>query len=273
MRILTCLKIIPDLDQVPEADWASGASSGFFDFRGIKTILDPLSECGVELALRFRDAAQDAAVELEALTALPTGEDPKPAVRMLRTLAALGFLHTTLITDSPVSPAAPDVTAQVLADYCRTHGPYDLIVIGAQSADGGTGMTGLLLAEQLGLPCRTNVARFSPSDPTAAITAEYTRDGFRIQETVDTPVVLTIDDVPGALLRVPTLRQRKSAANAAPEEISYTENGADLPESRYALTGTALIDQSRSGVLIEGKDAAAMAARLYEDYLKGGGYL
>ena len=47
MRILNCFKTTPDFDAVPEADWASGAATGVFDFSYIKQDIDPYSESGL----------------------------------------------------------------------------------------------------------------------------------------------------------------------------------------------------------------------------------
>ena len=281
MDILICFKTVADLDQVPEADWAAGADSGVFDFRGYKTILDPLAEGALELALRFRDEAASAdrtatldneaapaerPATLDAVTALPPGE-VKPAERMLRTLTALGYEHTAMITDAPITPFTPDVTAKVLASYIQSRPSPDLILLGACSADGGTGMTGPLLASELGLPCITEVTAFRPCESNR-VTVTYQRAGSQITETVSTPLVLTVGDVPGALLRVPTLRQRKAAADAAPEAPACAALCPDPGSARIQSGGFSLIDQSRSGHLIEGKNAAEKAAALYDEYLK-----
>ena len=265
MKILNCFKIVPDLDQVPEADWASGADSGVFDFRGIKTEIDPLAEGALELSLRFAGASDDP-VSLGAITVLPAG-DTKPSERILRTLTALGYEHTSMITEAPVTPFTPDVTAMILAAFCRSQELPDLILLGACSADGGTGMTGPLLAAELGLPCITEVTDFRPCGPDR-VTITYQRGKVQITETVTTPLVLTAGDVPGALLRVPTLRQRKAAADAAPEALACAALCPALPGSRIRPAGSFLIDQSRSGYRIEGKNAAEKAAALYDEYLK-----
>lgn len=279
MDILICFKIVPDLDQVPEADWAAGADSGVFDFRGYKTILDPLAEGALELALRFKDSAPaDRPVTLDAVTALPPGEI-KPAERMLRTLTALGYDHSAMITDAPITPFTPDVTAKVLAAYIQSRPSPNLILLGACSSDGGTGMTGPLLASELGLSCLTEVTDFRPAEQNRSvetpqesksprITVTYQRAGSQITETVSTPLVLTVGDVPGALLRVPTLRQRKAAADAAPEAPACAALCPDPGPARIQSEGFSLIDQSRSGHLIEGKNAAEKAVALFNEYLK-----
>lgn len=96
-----------------------------------------------------------------------------------------------------------------------------------------------------------------------------------ITETVRLPLIVSVGNTPGVLLRVPTLRQRGAAKDKAPKIIpagdllrtscSCASDGS-LPQS--LLTGLQCIDQSREGSIFEG--AAKEAARLiYDDYLKG----
>ena len=150
IRILNCFKTTPDFDAVPEADWASGAATGVFDFSYIKQEIDPYSESGLELVLRAKDAFlkeshQGSASDIH-LTALTFG--PAVSEKALRTLAALGYDECVRIDGTP-DPFQAEQTAAAIAAYCRQTGPYDLIVLGGQSPDGGNKKMPYLLTEYL----------------------------------------------------------------------------------------------------------------------------
>ena len=159
---------------------------------------------------------------------------------------------------------------------------FDLIVLGGQSPDGGNKKMPYLLAEYLHMPLLKQVSGFSfrqiGSGPSASAATTgrlavcHTTFGQTIEETVDLPLVLAIGDVPGALLRVPTLRQRKEAAGkeitVIPPEKPMTEDAESAPSSRIVLSGMTPVDSGRQGERIEGKDAAETAKILYEKYLR-----
>lgn len=268
MRILNCFKTTPDFDAVPEADWASGASSGVFDFPYIKQDIDPYSESGLELVLRAKDAFLKESPKFSAeLTALTFG--PAASEKALRTLAALGYDECVRIDGTP-DPFQAEKTAAKIAAYCQEHGPYDLIVLGAQSPDGGNKKTPYLLAEYLGMPLLQQVTGFAFQD--GRISVCHTAFGQTIEETVDLPLVLVLGDVPGTLLCVPTLRQRKEASGkeitvTAPDELACS-SAASSQMPRITCTGMAPVDSSRQSERIEGKDAAETAKILYDNYLR-----
>lgn len=283
MRILNCFKTTPDFDAVPETDWVSGASSGVFDFSYIKQDIDPYSESGLELVLRAKDAfLKESPAGGAQLTALTFG--PAVSEKALRTLAALGYDECVRIDGTP-DPFQAEQTAAKIAAYCQAHEPFDLIVLGAQSPDGGNKKTPYLLAEYLGMPLLQQVTGFAFRD--SRISVSHTAFGQTVEETVDLPLVLVIGDVPGTLLRVPTLRQRKEASGKeitviAPEELTglSAETSGETAATRsqtaadsgripcIPCTGMAPVDSSRQGARIEGKDAAETAQILYDNYLR-----
>ena len=104
------------------------------------------------------------------------------------------------------------------------------------------------------------------------MTVCHTTFGQAVAETVDLPLVLAIGDVPGTLLRVPTLRQRKEASGkeitVIPPEKPMTEDAGNAPSPRIEMSGMTPVDSTRQGERIEGKDAAETAKILYEKYLR-----
>ena len=100
--------------------------------------------------------------------------------------------------------------------------------------------------------------------------------GGTLEETVSLPLVISIGDVPGTLLRVPTLMQRKKSAGREITVVDvYGIQAADaldpLPvreKTDISLISMEIVDQSRAGRRIEGKTPAEIARILYEAYLK-----
>ena len=69
MNILTVFNIIPDLDLISEAEWASDIVDTRLNFPGVKTVPEAQDESAAELALRFRDAAAAASADSVVLSA------------------------------------------------------------------------------------------------------------------------------------------------------------------------------------------------------------
>ena len=142
-----------------------------------------------------------------------------------------------------------------------------MIVLGDLSADGNNRKTQFLLTEYLGYPIAQRVLEFSfTEDNRVRIKREIPR-GF-CEETRVLPLVISVGDVPGMLLRVPTLMQRKEASEKQVQLISYEGNSID-EEPSVALTALEYIDQSRSGEVIHA-DSPSQAAQILRDrYIRG----
>ena len=262
ISILNLFKTAPDLDKVPEADWASGASSGVFDFSYIKHEIDPYSESGLELTLRAVAGARESFHTVALTFGPPVSE------KALRTLGALGYDECIRIDGSP-DPFDAEGTASVIAGFCGSREPFDLIILGTQSPDGGNRRTPYLLAEYLGYPLLRDVIDFTFTED-ERLHVSHKVPGGTLEETVSLPLAISIGDVPGALLRVPTLMQRKASAGkdvqVAPPETNVTH--VTFPSGGSQLSGMEIVDQSRAGKRIEGKDAPEIARIIYEEFLK-----
>lgn len=270
IRILCCFKTVPDPDRFSEADWASGAESGNFDFGWIQRILDPSSEIALELALRARDSSKGSKVleaggsgasspapEIRLTAAALEGET---ADRELRALAALGFDETWRIELPGTSEPDAETTAAAIADFCRKTGPYDLIVTGSVSADGENRKIPFLLAESLGIPCLNQVLSFQAISENR-IAAEYGTESGRIRESAALPLVLACGDSPGVLLRIPTLMQRRASSGHEIRVFSVDSETVGAP--RVVLEGLEQPDAGRSAERIGGSSAEEQAENLF----------
>ena len=288
MNILTVFNIIPDLDLISEAEWASDIVDTRLDFPGVKTVPEAQDESAAELALRFRDAAAaasadsastasvtadshacaataaiDSEVRLSAVTLGDTVAD-KP----LRTLTALGYQSADRIDTDRPGPDNAETHAALLAEYCRKRGPFDLILTGTQSGVSGFSQLPLLLAEALQFPCITEVTGFS-AGAEGRIRIEHQTDTGILSEDLPTPLLLTIGDVPDTCLRIPTLRQRKASGSNPPSVISASEFSEELKENGIRLQSVSAIDQSRAARRMEG-DTDDVAKQIVQEYIREG---
>lgn len=286
MNILTVFNIIPDLDLISEAEWASDIVDTRLNFPGVKTVPEAQDESAAELALRFRDAAAAASADSVAaasagsyasvaaaaidsevrLTAVTFGN--AVADKALRTLTALGYQSADRIDTDRPGPDNEESHAALLAEYCRKRGPFDLILAGTQSSVSGFSQLPLLLAEALQFPCITEVTGFS-AGAEGRIRIEHQTDTGILSEDLPTPLLLTIGDVPDTCLRIPTLRQRKASGSNPPSVISASEFSEELKENGIRLQSVSAIDQSRAARQMEG-DTDDIVKQIVQEYIREG---
>ena len=286
MNILTVFNIIPDLDLISEAEWASDIVDTRLNFPGVKTVPEAQDESAAELALRFRDAA--AAASADSVAAASAGSHASAAAaaidsevrltavtfgnavadKALRTLTALGYQSADRIDTDRPGPDNEESHAALLAEYCRKRGPFDLILSGTQSGVSGFSQLPLLLAEALQFPCITEVTGFSAGSE-GRIRIEHQTDTGILSEDLPTPLLLTIGDVPDTCLRIPTLRQRKASGSNPPSVISASEFSEELKENGIRLQSVSAIDQSRAARQMEG-DTDDIAKQIVQEYIREG---
>ncbi|MST51497.1 electron transfer flavoprotein subunit beta/FixA family protein [Hornefia butyriciproducens] len=286
MNILTVFNIIPDLDLISEAEWASDIVDTRLNFPGVKTVPEAQDESAAELALRFRDAA--AAASADSVAAASAGSHASAAAaaidsevrltavtfgnavadKALRTLTALGYQSADRIDTDRPGPDNEESHAALLAEYCRKRGPFDLILAGTQSSVSGFSQLPLLLAEALQFPCITEVTGFS-AGAEGRIRIEHQTDTGILSEDLPTPLLLTIGDVPDTCLRIPTLRQRKASGSNPPSVISASEFSEELKENGIRLQSVSAIDQSRAARQMEG-DTDDIAKQIVQEYIREG---
>lgn len=135
---------------------------------GIPPVLNPFDENALELALRLKDEHRETRV-----TVVSAGRRlPLP---VLRKALAAGADELVLLEDGAFEELDPPSTALLLSLALRKLGGFKVILTGRQASDWNWGLTGLMLAEKLGLPAvslvcgmrvegeRATARRLSPS--------------------------------------------------------------------------------------------------------------
>ena len=262
MNILGCFKVVPDLDRVPAEAWrkTSGTQA---DVDYLPRVISFQDESALELMLRCADRAPEGLrPELEALTLGDKRCDP-----FLKNLHALGFSETMRI-EGDAGGIGPEGTAAELAAVCQERKP-DLIVTGCQSADGGSAVVPLLLAETLGYSCVTQVLDFTIL-PDRRVEIRHLTDEGAATRRIVTPCVLAVGNAACTWLRFPTLKVKLSLGKQPVTVLPPAEE--DTPEG-LALLSLRGPDRRRAGAVMEGDTPEERVRRFLALYGKEWGLL
>ena len=180
MEILVCIKRVP----LVGSTFILTDDASEIDTRRLGFTLSPHEECAVEAAVQLRDA-HGGSVTLLSLGTAETEEQ-------LREQLAIGADRAILaITDG--SEPDPQATAAALLEAIRADGaPFDLVLLGSESADVAGYQTGIRLAHALGLPVVTGVKGLTVEAGVAR--CERAVGSEREVYSVALPAVITVKD-------------------------------------------------------------------------------
>ncbi|MDR2158596.1 MAG: hypothetical protein LBP23_00855 [Treponema sp.] len=224
MKIAVCFKVVPDFDQMIEADWDNFSPSA--DPEYVRRVFGCFDEGALETALRLRSAWEEGGEKTEC-TAVTAAALPAP---LCKTLFAAGF-DRVLDLSGAFSGESPEFrprrTAAVLGD-CLGSAGYDLVLAGRQTGYADTGTVPLLLAEHLGIPVITEAGEIVPCEGGVEIsrTAGTGRERLRVR----LPLLAVLGNGPVTALRAATLRALMAASGRAAEKPHLSVSGeADIP--------------------------------------------
>ncbi|MDI6796526.1 MAG: electron transfer flavoprotein subunit beta/FixA family protein [Desulfatibacillaceae bacterium] len=141
MRILVCIKQVPDPDCPLEPDLAEGGLAS----AGGRYLLNSYDAFALELALRMKDAFPQTFVQ-----AATVGPDRAEAVcRRALAMGCDGAWHGITAQDASASHGQ---IAAALAEYAG-QGGFDLVLAGVWAQDDQAGCVGPMLAALLKIPC------------------------------------------------------------------------------------------------------------------------
>lgn len=194
MHIVVAMKQILD-PEIPARDFKVDRDKREAVRGGANLVANIFCENALETALQFREQHGGT---ITALTAgPPTVED------MLRKAMALKADHAALV-DAPASgPPDPLRVAKILSAAIRKLDNPDLVLVGRESGDWGTGQTGGLLAEELEIPLVSFVDRIEPAATAGYVRLRRQTELGREWYEVKTPVVLTVTNDDKNVPRIP----------------------------------------------------------------------
>ena len=176
MNIVACVKQVPDTEaQIKVKGDASGIDEG-----GIKWVMNPYDEFGVEEALKLKEKLGG------EVTIVSVG--PARTMETIRTALAMGADKGIHIDDAALYGADAYATAEALAAAIKGI-PYDMIFCGQRAIDDDSGQIGSILAEILGVPSVTMATKLEVAGTAAKATRPI--EGAQLVIETSLPCVIT----------------------------------------------------------------------------------
>ncbi len=253
MRIAVLLKEVPDTYSDREMNLETGLTD-----RSGDVVADEVGERAVEAALRIAESLDDDTV-VEILSV-----GPDTAADSVRRGIAMGASEAYLVSDENLIGADVTLTAEVLAALVRQNG-YDLVVAGAMSSDGGTGVIAPMIAEHLDWPVLTNVTEASVEG--SSISATQTSDGAVVELRADLPAVVAVADE-FADARYPNFKGLMAAKKKELNTVTLADLGVDAEDFTHPRAIMVAIDKRPARERGEIVDGNSTAAARFVDYLE-----
>jgi electron transfer flavoprotein beta subunit len=244
VKIAVCIKRTPDT----ETRVRIAADGTALDETGVKFILNPYDEFAVEEALRRRDKAGGTGGEVVVMA---LGSDA--AQETIRSALAMGADRGVLLKVDTIPADALAVAKAIAAEL--KDGGWDLILFGKMAVDDYNHAVGPMVAELLGLPCVTAIAKLELEGAKGVAEREI-EGGVEVVEFA-LPAVLTADKG----LNTPRYPALKGIMAAKKKPIET--KAAALGPVRARVSALALPPERKAGRIVgEGADAVPELVRL-----------
>jgi len=245
VNIIACVKQVPDTETLIKV---KPDGSGIIE-DGIKWVMNPYDEFGVEEALRLKEKLGG------DVTIVCVG--PARAMETIRTALAMGAEKGVQIDDPSLYGADAYATAAALAAVIKGL-PHDIIFCGQRAIDGDAGQVGSILAELLGIPSVTLVTKLEIADKKAK--AVKAIEGATVTIETSLPCVITAQKG----LNEPRYASLPGIMKAKKKPVDV-KNAAALgitAEPKAKVAKTIPPPASPPGKIIEGDDPALKAQTL-----------
>jgi electron transfer flavoprotein beta subunit len=242
MRIIVCLKQVPDLQQIRIK---RGTREPVLE--GVPLLFGDMDKNALEEAVRI--------VEKEGgkVTALALGS---PKLRdTIKEALAMGADEAVLLIDPAFQGSDTMTTAKILSRAIEKSGPYDLILCGEGSTDNYSGQVPSRLAEILGLPQLTYVRQLEFTEGRL----RAIRDMEEALEIVEAPFPALVSVSSGINEpRLPSLIQILKAAKKPLQEWTSGDLGLSANEVGKGASSLEVIsnlapEQERKNITLEGE--------------------
>lgn len=151
MKIVVCLKQVPDMESKFKITDDVSVDESQMAFK-----INDFDNYAVEEALRLKEKFGGEVIIVSA--------GPDRAVKDIRQSFAMGADWGIHINDSALLSEDNFVIAATLVKAVEEIGDVDLIFTGVQAEDDQAGVTGVMMAEIMGLPSCTNVVKLSVNE-------------------------------------------------------------------------------------------------------------
>ncbi len=249
MNIVVLVKQTPDTAELPKI------SAEEVQNKDVKAtmVINPWDEYAAEEAIQLADRFDGDAVAITMGTS--------DAADALKHTLAMGVGSAALVDSDGLSGGDMWTTAEALASAVKEQGAVDIVLTGKQSVDDNSGAVYVGVAQKLGFPLLTNVAKIvDVADGT--ITVERMVDG--VQETVSAPlpaVVSVAKEINDP--RYPSFMGIRKANRAKIPTLSAADLGLSGAEGRTQWGNIRKPEERKTEVvIIEGDSAQDKAAKL-----------
>ena len=231
VHIIVCLKQILD-PEIPSRDFRVDHEKKEAVRGSANLVTNIFCENALETALQLKEKAGG------KITAICFGaESAEDTLRKALAMKTDAVIH--VLNDGHPHPD-PLAVAQVLAAAIGKVGDYDLVMVGRESGDWGTGQTGGLLAEELNIPSISFVDAIEQRSD-GLLMKRQTDDGWEKVQ-AKTPLVVTITNNEFNVPRIPKTRDIMMSARQPITKWSLEELGVRADEIRSGGSFSEVID-------------------------------
>ena len=218
MKIVVCLKQVPDMESKFKIVDDKKVDESQIAFK-----INDFDNYAVEAALQLKEKHGGEVVIVSA--------GPDRAAKDIRQAFAMGADWGIHITDQAIYDGDGFVIASALAKAIESIGGVDLVMTGVQSEDLQAAVTGVMVADLLGMPHCTNVVKINTADGKAYTLNRELEGGLNEIMDLTAPAVLTIQSG----LNEPRYPTLPGIMKAKKKQLD-AKSGADLGVSASSRT-------------------------------------
>lgn len=230
MKIAVCVKEVPGANVALRHDESTKRL-----VREGDQVLNSYDSHAMEAALQMKEAGGDAADA--HITAVCMG--PDGASRTLQKALALGADDAVLVTDPALEGSDILATARALAAAIVKQGPFDLVLMGQQSADSDCWALPGVLAELLEAPVATQASKVDLAGGNVSLERQ-TELGYE-KLTLSLPAVVSVSDAINTP-RYPALKAIMAAKKKPLEKLGIADLGLDAAKVGAVGSGTTVVE-------------------------------
>ncbi len=207
MKIVVCVKKVPEIDQIRVAnDRIEASGTG---------MTNPFDMYAIEEAIRIKENASD---EVVALTV--GSEDSDFA---LREALSLGVDSAVRVWQDDIKDSDILATAGILSAAINEIGDVGLVIFGKQAVDDDASSVSGAVGGFLGIPQVLFVKKIREIDDSKLVAERATEDGFDVVETPLPAVISVVKEINEP--RLPSLKGKMKAKKAPIEVLSLKDIG------------------------------------------------
>jgi electron transfer flavoprotein beta subunit len=181
LEIIVLLKRVPDT----EAKILINSEGDGIREEGIKYIINPYDEYGIEEGLKLKEKVDGSTVTVVCM-------GPEDSTEVIRTALAMGADRAIHICDDTLLDADPPDAARALAAAITDNG-FDIIFCGKQGIDYDRGQTHSYLAQLLDIPQVNVVTDFEISGDNSTVTLERRIEGANEKVEAKLPAIISCE--------------------------------------------------------------------------------